>query len=458
MLRVEALEPEAALRRGTLVTVVVVLFALAGASPASATIVFERNNEVWAMNDDGSDQRVLATPGALGVDDLHRPHVAPNGSTVMFDGATNVNYHGCGFPTKFYFGDHAGGVFRWRDGAASRLTGSPGGKGTCRTSTLSDAEATTNGRYMYVAYSAASGSSQTQTLRSASQEGGDPSLASSTCDNDSFLADPSPNPANPGQYAYLGCPGSNAGEIAIKVWTGTAHVTPSVDDEIQRDVAWRADGGLLVAAETGQDPGIWTYPPAEGGPFIHALNGDVTGVGFMGPANDRIVFAAQGDLWTIPANCTGCTMGNATRLTSSGGNSFPSWTSATLKPAAAQPPQQPQPQQPQTPQPPATPGPVDVRTVIEGAGLLGRPTSKRVSLVVALTAPAKVEFTFFQMKGRKAKKLGTVSKQGIADENIFHFKKAGRKKFKRGKYRTEIRAVLNGKKSPPKRVGFTIKK
>jgi hypothetical protein len=45
----------------------------AWATPAHATIVYEHGNEIWAMNDDGSDQRPLAAaaPGAeAGLGDL----------------------------------------------------------------------------------------------------------------------------------------------------------------------------------------------------------------------------------------------------------------------------------------------------------------------------------------------------------------------------------------------------
>jgi len=113
---------------------VVVVALAAGAQPASATIVYKHANEVWAMNDDGSDQRQLATPAPLGMEGLGTPHVAPNGATVMFG--------------------------------------------------------------------------------SASQEGGDITHAPSACDDETFLADPSPNPANPAQYAYVGCAGGGRASTA----------------------------------------------------------------------------------------------------------------------------------------------------------------------------------------------------------------------------------------------------
>ena len=456
------------MRRGTFVTAVVTLIAFAGAESASATIVYKHGNEVWAMNDDGSDQRVLATPDPLGMEaGLGDPHVAPNGSTVVFSGSTNRNYHTCGAGVQ-YWGQHASGIYRWRDGVVTRLSQAPSGQPTCITSIHAEPEATTNGRVLNELLLNVNGTFG-HGFQSGTQEGPADANNPTACDNAVGLADPSPNPANPDQFAYLGCTGGG-GQDAVAVSQGSTHTTPVVDDSSQRSVGWRSDGGRLVVSEGGTEPGLWTYNPASPVAPVHVLNGEFSGVNFAGANDERLVFSSAGEIWSVPASCTAATCSfpaSATRLTPAGANDHPSWTSNALKPAAAS----------------TTPGGstggggptggggttgggssggggpiVDVRNVIAGAALDKRATTRGVSFYVALGAPATLEFTFYVMKGRKARKLGTARRRGVAGPNVFKFTRAGRKKFKRGLYRAEIRAVLDGQKGPSKRVSFRIRK
>ena len=460
------------MRRGIAVLGFAALFAFAVAQPASATIVYEHGEEVWAMNDDGSDQRRLAEGGSLGMEaGLDDPHVAPNGSTVVFEGSTNRNYHTCGGGSP-YWGLHTTGVHRWRDGVVSRSTQSPAPH-QCASSWHLDPEARTDGRVLNLFWSKVDGS-QLKTFQSGPQDGPADSFVPTGCENDIDLADPSPNPANPAQYVYLGCEGGG-GDSAIAVSQGSTHQGFSFDDAAQIGVGWRSDGGLVAAIERGTEPGIWTYTPIPGNANpVHVLDGTFgSNIGddlsFAGAGNERILFPANGDIWSIPASCTAATCSfpaSATRLTTSGQNENPSWTSAALRPPA-----------PTTTNPggggtntnPGTsPGgggnggggtPVTASNVFVDYDLLGRATSRRgFEITVYLRAPATVEFIFTQKKGRKWKKFGTVRKSGKADENVFKIPKVGRKKFKKGSYRAEIRAILNGQKGPAKRVPFSVKK
>ena len=456
------------MRRGTAVLGFAALFAFAAAQPASATIVYEHGNEIWAMNDDGSDQRQLAAGAPLGMEaGVGNPHVAPNGSTVVFEGSTNRNYHTCAGGIQ-YWGNHAIGVYRWRDGAIARLTEAPS-PGQCLTTFHTDPEATTNGRVLNIYWAIASGNNL-RGFQSGTQDGPAEGSTPTGCDNDIDLEDPSPNPANPAQFAYLGCEGGG-GSQAIGLTQGSSHQGLSFDDAPQRAVAWRSDGGLVVASEGGTEPGIWTYTPTPGNPNpVHVLNGDFAGdVGFAGVANDRILFSSGGDIWSIPASCTAasCSMANATRLTTSGSNEHPSWTSGSLR-------------APSTGGGgggtttggggTVTSGPtsgggggggaatIDLATLIQRSRVGSATSRGGVVFRVELAAPATLEFTFQTVKGRKRRKFGTVRKTARSGANTVTIKKVGRKKFRKGKYRAQIRAIANGQKGPAKTVTFTVKR
>ena len=453
------------MRRGTAVLGFVALFAFAAAQPASATIVYEHDEEIWAMNDDGSDQRLLAAGGPVGMEQgLSFPHVAPNGSTVVFQGATNANFHSCG--GNLYFGWHAIGVYRWRDGAVARLSEPPARMPSCGSNFHEDPEATTNARVINV-YRQYIDGIPGRGLQSGTQEGPTDTSTPSACPNDPHLSDPSPNPANAAQYAYIGCNGGG-GEDVVAVSQGSSHTFPILDDAAQRAVAWRSDGTRLAVSEGGTEPGIWTYGPAAPVDPVHVLNGDFADVGFAGAGNDRILFSSAGDIWSIPASCTAasCSMANATRLTASGANDHPSWTAADLR-------------APSTgggggvttttdgggggnvtPQPTTGGGgaTVDLATLIQRSRVGSASSRGGVVFRIELAAPATLEFTFQTVKGRKRKKFGTVRKAGRGGANTVKIKKVGRKKFRKGKYRAQIRAIANGQKGPAKSVTFSVKR
>jgi hypothetical protein len=150
------------------------------------------------------------------------------------------------------------------------------------------------------------------------------------------LEDPSPNPANPAQYAYLGCEGSG-GSNAIAVSQGASHQGFSFDDAPQRGVGWRSDGGLVVASEGGTEPGLWTYTPVPGNANpVYVLNGDFPGdVAFAGAANERILFTSGAEIWTLPASCTAATCTSRTRRAS------PTRAGTKARPCGRRPPAEP---------------------------------------------------------------------------------------------------------------------
>jgi hypothetical protein len=435
------------------------LVALALAVPASATIVFEHSNEIWAVNDDGSSPRMLAAPGPLGMDSgLGHPHVAPNGTTVVFDGTTNRNYHTCS--GTIHYGLGATGVYTWNAGQVARVTPQPIYY-ECGTDFENEPEATTNGRVDY-GFFACNGyvSGQIGSFSCLHQ------IWSEDLSGDNFqelpscagAESPSPNPADPNEYAAVGCTLNNNYVVSRSV--GDDHTAMSFDDAPQKDVSWRADGQRVVQVEGGGDPGIWDSARDTASNSFTYILAQPDGVEFqspryMGANQDKILFSASGDLWTVPASCGSsgapCQFPtDATQLTGSGGNSDPAWSAQPIAvPSTGGGGDGPGGDGPGG-DGPGGDGPGGTDPLFSSAPQLGGKATPAsgVTLLLTLARESDLRFTFYRVTGggkgkllvgARAKKFGSASRRGKAGQNRFKFRKVGGKKFKRGKYLVRVR-------------------
>lgn len=331
--------------RRVVFSVLAALVCLVAAAPGASagTVVFTKGTDIWAMQDDGSNPRLLIPVGAAaGMSSIQQPAVAPAGTTVTFEGSTKVNeVHRLGlcgtFPTQYscftwHYGFNATGVYRWTGGATvERLTGAPAYCWNCTDGDQAPeprADAAIDYAFQHCQGWLDDGTySCTGAIKSTSGQ------AYPACSD--LPDDPSPNPANASQLAYTGC--TSGGNSAIIV-TGPNHAGEHVvgcDDAPQEDASWSPSGGEVVDAEGGLEPGIWVYAASNtscAGTSRHAVVAP-SGVTFASPRHtgSRILFEAQGEIWSVPASCTTCAFpSGATQLTSGGDNHAPAWTSAAL--------------------------------------------------------------------------------------------------------------------------------
>lgn len=328
------------------------LLGAVAAGTASATIVWSKGGDIWAMNDDGSGQRLLIPKSAApGMDALRTPATSAAGASVLFSGETTRNKITrtgiCGtFPYTYpcfttHYGFYFSGIYRWDGGAVQRLSPEPSYCWNCSDGTV-DPEPRPDGTYV-AAFSRCQGfldDSSYDCVGSIVSSGLGPYPA--LCNGEGLtgtLPDgPSPNPVAPSQIVYAGC--GAGGEPSALIVTDPNRAGERIvacDDVTQADPAWSPGGDAIVAAEGGAEAGLWVYGAANSGCYTGQLRHAVVAppeVSLSSPrfvGSERIVFAAQGELWTVPASCNGCPYpGNATKLTSGADNSGPSWTSNPL--------------------------------------------------------------------------------------------------------------------------------
>ncbi len=132
----------------------IALLAFGGVS-ARGQIVFTHNDEIWAMNDDGTGQHALVQssgfPGA-GVWTLGEPDVLPTGSTVVFTATTNVNNEGTAGGPAGACGLNCSGTYELSKGVLTRLSADPAACGVTQqwcTSFDTEPRLTADGRDAY---------------------------------------------------------------------------------------------------------------------------------------------------------------------------------------------------------------------------------------------------------------------------------------------------------------------
>jgi hypothetical protein len=338
-----------AARRAAASVCAALLLALAAAGPARAEIVWSKGYEIWAMHDDGSAQRKLVAPADVGMTRLRDPMPAPSGATLAFTGETDANRFTiigtCGtFPLwscpTTHYGLNSSGTYRWAGGAITRISGAPAYCSDC-TSTNSQPAPRADGSIVdefTMCQGWLDGGIGGGQFYSCSA--GIKATSGEVYDSCTTVSGVSPNPANGGQVAHVGC--QSTGLYAV-IATGPSRAGEHVvgcDDAEQADPTWTRAGDRVLVSEIGANPGLWSYPVTNDGCSGEERRVLVapSGVRFDDPAfiaADRIVFAYDHNLWTIPASCDLCAFpAAATQLTTDGTegqpNLDPAWTSDAL--------------------------------------------------------------------------------------------------------------------------------
>lgn len=351
--------------------------AVATAPAAAGQIVYRHGPDIWAMNDDGSGAHPVVTVAQVpGMSSIAAPEVFPNGGTsIAFEGTTLAYQAPVGSGPAGSCGLNCTGVYTLDDGAVTRVSNfaapcgpSPAWCGSFSTSPTWTADGRIAYEYdqytwEYSCLTFPCGWRFTTSLEEvhvvpATANAGPGVIWSLEHGGDRPVTSrPIPDPADPSKLAYVGglvnC--GTGCETPPYISSGNGTDTPVGYDDILISVAWSPDGSEFADVEGGGERGIWTYAAdaaeTPGKQFAWALQDplqtgsdpgdnpfDVTFEDVAWLGTSRIVFSAEGNLWTIPASCgaggTPCQFpGDATRLTNDGTaaapDAEPSWTSST---------------------------------------------------------------------------------------------------------------------------------
>jgi len=329
--------------------------ALGGASAWAGQIVYDHAGEIWAMNEDGSNQHALFGVAQVpGVTSIDQPNVFANGGTqVAFTGNSDVDANasagGCGV--------NCAGLYTYANGRVSQISGPPA---PCACTVDSEyphwmANGELQDNYSIVGAIGTLGITETVNSVPATAGAGVGTAVHLPAGNwAAYIYGPwaAPDPADATKIVSIGpeerCK-AFIGECVrdLYVTTGGSSSTPVAESEVfDESPEWSSNGTRLAVLQGAEERGIWTFG-AEAGPSNHAvfalkdpvqlgksepMKSTFSGVSWIG--NSTIVFAAEGNIWMIPATCgsdgTPCEFpANATRLTSDGKDGSPSWTSST---------------------------------------------------------------------------------------------------------------------------------
>ena len=363
--------------KGRIMVLTAAVLALAAGS-AQATIVYRHGSDIWVMADNGANPHALVTASQTpGMDQgLDQPAVDPNGGTVVaFEGTTHANsdffndtcysgyYYSCAIT---HYGFNATGVYTYSAGTITRISAPPKLCATpdgCTTLDINPVPVT-GGPIYFDANDYSGRLSQGDFVASShiyrmNLDGSARADYGTACDNAIFLDTVAPDWANPAQIAYNGCQdGSDYGLLTLGSGgtAGTVVGRTALASATFESLSFAPDGSSIVAYDNSyrsgvNDGGLYLFSPAGSGAPIRELlvsPTDNTDPSFPGALRfssphfvgaGTIVFAAQGNIWSIPASCNACSFpANATQLTTDGQDGAPAWTSATLGPAPAPPP------------------------------------------------------------------------------------------------------------------------
>jgi hypothetical protein len=326
------------------------LLAFAIALPATAyagQIVYRHGEAIWVMDDDGSHARALIAPAAAQSNVLRDPSVVRDGGTIVFAAETERFKHTFTDPETELFTDHFGrfatGVWRWQGGRATRLSPPPAPCDDC-TGRDQDPAAGEDGRVLFE-HELCRGAVPTtceRTLRAFGAESESATDLGQACGKEDYDAPRAvaPNPGKPSEIAYIGCADEDGFE---RIWvsgerrSGERPIAQLVTDDTRSALAWRPDGGLLVARAGGPPTDAGLIALAPDGAGARRILEEPPGIVFNSPSfigNDRIVFGATSDdgpanLYTVRADCRDCRFpGDVRQLTRDNVSAEPSWTPA----------------------------------------------------------------------------------------------------------------------------------
>ncbi len=375
--------------RGSLIRAsLLAMIATAVLVPAVASagqIVFVRQagvgageTNLWAMNEDGSSQRMLLAQNQNGdgVSGLNEPNLLPTGVNLAFQGSSEAPGGGCGV--------NCIGVYTLVGGVVTRVSAPVV---PCHTfvntfCSLSDIDngptLTDDGRVLYLHTGAGVGvecgifcgiyAATGNTYIIQPILGGSPNqwpwptnTYEPPAEQGGYASSPVADPANPELILYAGIedngifPPDEYHPLVVDNSSGQSYIV-SDDDVEQGGYTWSPNGEYIADIEGGTEPGIWVYkdvketkpdvaehlwyvmatPPktANGG----GLTGDlsVTNAG-------NIIFGSGGDIYSLAqSGCWGpgaheatepekpnCTLAEAKQLTTSGVDGDATWTEST---------------------------------------------------------------------------------------------------------------------------------
>jgi hypothetical protein len=132
------------MNRCALMPAAAAVLSLIVAPSAHAAIVFERDGDLWVMNDDGSGAQLLVSKAAAGATAIDEPHASPSGDTLVFTGST-ASQTGPGT----HCGINCRGIYALRAGQVTRLSGGPAACSVPCSTFDTPPEATSDGRVVY---------------------------------------------------------------------------------------------------------------------------------------------------------------------------------------------------------------------------------------------------------------------------------------------------------------------
>jgi hypothetical protein len=300
--------------------------ALVAVAPAYAgQVVFDRGDDLYVMNDDGTGARALLTASqAPNTDDIIDPSTGPVGTRVVFSALRSD-----GDPVNC--GSNCISVFLLDDGVLRRLSAAPGPTGGNVNTYANDPELSLDGAFTFFsnAVNILSPSSLKAELGVYQNSDGATAEFDTGCDD---ARNPAPRPDATDEVVYACDDDRTLYRTGADPQVAGDDVPLFSDDVTPTDPSFSADGNTIVDAEGGADAGLWAFA-YDASVVTHVVQSPA-GTPFSSPrfAGARILFVADRDVWSVPATCTQATCSfpaSATQLTTSGDVGAIGWTSST---------------------------------------------------------------------------------------------------------------------------------
>jgi hypothetical protein len=328
--------------------------------PSSGTFV---PSALWAMNDDGSDphQLVTAAQAPSSQQAVCCGSLQPNSSTAVFQG---FDYQYSGNAAGGY-GAYYEGMYVLSGGTVVRLSPQPAAA-PGQTSLDAPAVLTANGQVIFQHTGVTYEPGNPGQIAGTTQSMDEGPLSGGAANPWTWVGDSGPSsfppatyasdPADPSliAYTYFDSAISPATQLYIANQAGTAPVTVATQPSPYGNagLAWSPDGTELIDVDgtsasnvgtpgaDGFSPGIWEFSASALGAHhlviaSNASSGQFTSPVFVG--QNEIAFAAENNIWEVPASCNACTFpSGAKQLTTDGTSSVPdfqpSWTAQPITP------------------------------------------------------------------------------------------------------------------------------